>query len=114
MLGSNDFYLSGSDPSERHPQFDLIKLHIERAVQDLFLSSLRSRNDDILHVFHDENQIDVFLKRIIKYWESLEKYEVCKEIVDLSSDLKERWASREAETDSPALLRIREMFFKSD
>jgi hypothetical protein len=34
-----------------HPQFEVLKKHIDRAVQDLFLSSLRTQNRDFLFIF---------------------------------------------------------------
>lgn len=93
-----------------HPQFALIKKHIERAVQDLFLDSLRKKSNDLLYVFNNEEQIDAFVDRILKYWEALENYEICKEVLSLTSDFKERWRNKETEEDSPALLRIKELF----
>lgn len=93
-----------------HPQFSIIKKHIERAVQDLFLDSLRKRSDDLLYVFTSEEQIDTFVSRILKYWEGLENYEICKEVLSLTGDFKERWKNKEEENDSPALIRIRELF----
>jgi hypothetical protein len=93
-----------------HPQFGIIKKHIERAVQDLFIDSLRTRTDDLLYVFSDESQIDAFTKRILNYWEELEDYEVCKEVLDLSKNFKERWKNRESVEESTSIARIKSLF----
>ena len=94
----------------KHPQFDVIKKHIERAVQDLFIDSLRTKTDDLLYVFNDESQIDSFTKRILNYWEELEDYEVCKEVLGLSKEFKERWKNRESVEESPSISRIKNLF----
>jgi len=101
----NDFF----EP-EPHIQFHIIKKHIERAVQDLFLDSLRKKNSDLLYIFNDEEQIDFFIERILKYWENLENYENCKEVLLLSNDFKERWKNKGEDLDSAALDRINELF----
>lgn len=107
----NDNNLFGQfDGETHHPQFTLIKKHIERAVQDLFLDSLRKKSQDLLYVFNSEEQIDTFVDRILKYWEELENYEICKEVLSLTVDFKERWNNRGQNDDSPALLRIKELF----
>lgn len=101
----DDFNMGG-----KHPQFEVIKKHIERAVQDLFIDSLRSKTNDLLYVFNDESQIDGFTERILNYWERLENYEVCKEVLDLSKDFKERWKNRESVEESPSISRIKDLF----
>jgi hypothetical protein len=103
---NNFFYIGG----QNHPQYDIIKKHIERAVQDLFLESLRSQSLELVYIFTDEQQIDLFIKRILTYWESLENYEVCQEVMNLSNDLKERWRNRDVEETSTGLMRIRDLF----
>ena len=40
-----DFYMDDFKMGGKHPQFEIIKKHIERAVQDLFIDSLRSRSN---------------------------------------------------------------------
>lgn len=104
-FGLDDFKNVGN-----HPQFGIIKKHIERAVQDLFIDSLRTRTDDLLYVFSDESQIDAFTKRILNYWEGLEDYEVCKEVLDLSKNFKERWKNRESVEEPPSISRIKGLF----
>jgi hypothetical protein len=94
----------------KHPQFDVIKKHIERAVQDLFIDSLRTKTDDLLYVFNDESQIDSFTKRILNYWEELEDYEVCKEVLDLTKEFKERWKKQEFVDESLSISRIKSLF----
>ena len=94
----------------KHPQFDVIKKHIERAVQDLFIDSLRTKTDDLLYVFNDESQIDSFTKRILNYWEELEDYEVCKEVLDLTKEFKERWKKQEFVGESLSISRIKSLF----
>jgi hypothetical protein len=105
-----DFYMDDFRMGGKHPQFEVIKKHIERAVQDLFIDSLRSKTNDLLYVFNDETQIDGFTERILNYWEGLEDYEVCKEVLDLSKDFKERWKNRETVEESPSISRIKDLF----
>jgi hypothetical protein len=110
MGSGEDFQFNGFSGESRHPQFPTIKRHIERAVQDLFLDSLRNKSDDLLYVFNDEKQIDGFVERILSYWEDLEDYEACKEVLELTNGFKQRWQERETLEDSSALIRIRELF----
>lgn len=108
-MGAGDFQFDDLGP--KHPQFDLIKRHIERAVQDLFIDSLRSETDELLYVFKDESQIDDFTQRVLTYWENLENYEVCKEVLELTKNLKKRWETRESkDVDTAGLSRIRDLF----
>jgi hypothetical protein len=93
-----------------HPQFDILKKHIERAVQDLFLDSLRSQSTELLYVFTDEGQIDVFVKRILRYWEEFEDYEICQEVISLSKKFKRKWKNRNQDESSIGLDRIRDLF----
>ena len=76
---------------EGHPQFSILKTHIERAVQDLFLNALRSQSPDFLQIFESESKIDDFCYRMILYWEREENYEVCGEILKLKKQLKDAW-----------------------
>jgi hypothetical protein len=109
-MHSGDFYMGDFMMGGKHPQFEIIKKHIERAVQDLFIDSLRSKTNDLLYVFDEESQIDGFTERILNYWEELENYEVCKEVVDLSNDFKERWKSREYLEESAGISRLKNLF----
>jgi hypothetical protein len=101
----NDFSLD-----DKHPQFSLIKRHIERAVQDLFLDSLRNDADNLVHIFLNEQQIEEFIERILKYWEELEDYEICKEVISLSAVFKERWKERDQIPQSEGLMRLKNLF----
>lgn len=94
----------------RHPQYDILKKHIERSVQDMFLSSLRSQPVELIFIFEAEEQIDGFSNRILKYWEALEKYEICSEVIELTKQLKEKWKNREDMERTEGLLRIRDIF----
>lgn len=76
---------------KNHPQFDILKNHIDRAVQDLFLNSLRAQHKDFLFIFDNEDQIEKFTQKMIKYWEKEENYEVCSEILKLKKKMKTRW-----------------------
>ena len=78
---------------EDHPQFSVLKSHIDRAVQDLFLVALRTQGKEFLHVFDSEKKIDLFTSRMLKYWEAEECYEICSEILALSKELKSKWRS---------------------
>ena len=109
-MHSGDFYMGDFMMGGKHPQFEIIKKHIERAVQDLFIDSLRTKTDDLLYVFNDESQIDSFTKRILNYWEELEDYEVCKEVLDLTKEFKERWKKQEFVDESLSISRIKSLF----
>ena len=109
-MSRGDFYMDDFRMGGKHPQFEIIKKHIERAVQDLFIDSLRSRTNDLVYVFNDESQIDGFTERILNYWEGLENNEVCKEVVDLSKEFKERWRNRESLEDSTGITRLKSLF----
>lgn len=76
---------------EGHPQFSILKIHIERAVQDLFLNALRTQSPDFLQIFESESKIEDFCCRMISFWEREENYEICAEILKLKKQLKEDW-----------------------
>jgi hypothetical protein len=110
---SKSGYESEYSLDEKHPQFGLIKKHIERAVQDLFLDSLRNDGDTLVHIFSNEQQIDGFIEKILKYWEILEDYEICKEVIHLSSSFKEKWGKRDEIPQSEGLIRLKNLFDKN-
>lgn len=81
---------------ELHPQYDLLKKHVERSVQDIFIDGLKNKMNNLVFAFDTENHIDLFSNRMLKYWEELEDYEKCNEIVLLISKLKEIWRNRDS------------------
>lgn len=83
--------------SERHPQFEILKKHIDRAVQDLFLNSIRAQHKDFLYIFENRDQIEKFCARMIKYWEKEENYEICAEIIKLKKKMITKWKKAMAE-----------------
>lgn len=83
-----------------HPQYGILKKHIDRAVQDLFLDSLRSQNRDFLFIFDREEQIEKFAQKMIRYWESEENYEICAEVVKLKKKTISKWRKVMAEDTS--------------
>jgi hypothetical protein len=93
-----------------HPQFSLIKKHIERSVQDLFLTSLREQPEEMVYVFVEEDQIEKFKSRMLTYWEKFEEYEICQEISERIEDLKERWKNRDTEVNPLSLEKIKALF----
>jgi hypothetical protein len=107
---SEYFFSGGYKEPEKHPQYNILKKHIERAIQDIFLDSLREQTIDFLYIFDSENQIDSFVKRTLSYWEDLEKYEICKEVLDLSQKLKEKWRDRDKLDPSEGVIRIKDIF----
>jgi hypothetical protein len=74
-----------------YPQFDILKKHIDRAVQDLFLSSLRRQDRDFMFIFDSKDQIEKFTRKMISYWEKEENYEICSEIVKLKKKMSTKW-----------------------
>ena len=93
-----------------HPQFSLIKKHIERSVQDLFLTSLREQPEEMVYVFTEDDQIEKFKSRMLEYWEKFEEYEICQEISDRTEDLKQRWKERDTEVSPLSLEKIKSLF----
>jgi len=83
--------------SKNHPQFDVLKKHIDRAVQDLFLNSLRAQHKDFLFIFDSKDQIEKFAEKMVKYWEKEENYEVCAEIIKLKKKMITKWKKAMAE-----------------
>jgi hypothetical protein len=45
---------SGMSGFPTHPQHGILKKHIERCIQDIFLTSLRERADDLIYVFDND------------------------------------------------------------
>lgn len=77
--------------NRNHPQFEVLKNHIDRAVQDLFLNSLRTQHEDFLYIFDSKDQIEKFVDKMIKYWEKEENYEICSEIIKLKKKMINKW-----------------------
>jgi hypothetical protein len=100
----------GSGLGESHPQFNLIKKHIERSVQDLFLISLRNQPMEMVHIFTEEDQIEKFKNRMLSYWEFFEEYEICQEITDRIEALKIEWRVRDSSIDPLTLEKIKALF----
>jgi hypothetical protein len=97
---SKSFYPSRGFGSEGpHPQFSILRKHIDRAVQDLFLSALRNPSEELNYVFRTEDQIDSFTQRMIQYWESHEDYEICAEIQKLGRNFKREWKEKSTPDD---------------
>ena len=99
-----------SDEQPKHPQYPILKKHIERCVQDMFLEALRTQPPELLFVFETEEQIDSFINRILNYWEELENFEICQEVVQLEKKFRESWAKRNDLGTSPAILRLLDIF----
>lgn len=101
-------FMAGEPP--KHPQHNILKCHIERAVQDLFLEALRNQPIELFYVFETEEQIDSFIDRILSYWEKIEKYEICQEVVGLSEEFRNKWVDRDKIEQSEAVIRIKDIF----
>jgi hypothetical protein len=76
-----------------HPQFTVLEAHVQRAVQDLFLTALRTQTEDFICIFDCQEQIEEFCNKMLVYWEGLEDYEICLEIQNLREQLKSTWSS---------------------
>lgn len=85
---------SDDSQEQQHPQYEILKRHVERCVQDMFLEALRTQPNELCFLFGDELQIDEFTKRMLSYWEASENFEICQEILELSSTFKEKWRNR--------------------
>ena len=92
-LSSDSYHFSDWRSSfDDHPQYAVLKGHVERAVQDLFLEALKSQSEEFVYIFSNESQIDDFCTRMCSYWENEENYETCGEILALRGDLKKKWS----------------------
>lgn len=105
---SGFMFIGGETP--QHPQHKILKKHIERSVQDLFLEALRNQPIELLYVFDTEEQIDGFIGRMLAYWEKYEKYETCQDVVGLGKILKDKWNNRDQFESSDAVVRIKDIF----
>ena len=99
-----------SEERPQHPQFDILKRHIERCVQDVFLEALRTQPPELCFVFDSEEQIDSFVSRILSYWEESENFEICQEVIDLTKIFKEKWNNRQQLDSKHAVARIIDIF----
>jgi hypothetical protein len=107
--GGGFMYIGGQEP-QKHPQHKILKKHIERSVQDLFLEALRKQPIELLYVFETEEQIDGFIDRMLSYWEGFEKYETCQDVVMLGKELKNKWNDRDQFESTDAVIRIKDIF----
>jgi hypothetical protein len=99
------------DVPDRHPQYtDILMPHIVRSVQDIFLQSLRDQKVEMMYVFINEEQIDAFIARMLAYWEKLEKYEICQEVLHLGKEFKERWKNFDQTGQTSGVMRISDIF----
>jgi hypothetical protein len=95
----------------KHPQYDsIIKVHIERAIHDIFLISLREQKMEFFYVFSTVEEIDSYINRLLKYWEIREKYEICQEVVKLGKKFKRRWKNLDPNKPTKGEVRISDIF----
>jgi hypothetical protein len=109
-MGIISFNGGGMTGFPKHPQYDILKKHIERSIQDIFLNSLRDKMEDLVYVFDSQDQIDSFIKRMLKYWEGIENYETCMEIKNLVIPLKNKWENRGMLEPREASVKIKDIF----
>ena len=103
--------------SENHPQYEILQKHITRAVNDLFLISIRNNSRSLLRFFSNEDQIESFFKKIISYWEDLEKYEICEEVLISSKRIKEDWKNfklEDDESEDSSFILLKDLFDPGD
>jgi hypothetical protein len=104
--------------SKNHPQHEILQKHITRAVYDLFLISIRNKSKSLLRFFNSEDQIESFFAKIISYWESLEKYEICEEILSASKKIKRDWKKIKPgvtpENEDSSFIMLRDLFDPED
>jgi len=85
------FGKKGWESFVNHPQSEILKWHIDRAIQDMFLESLRSQLEEFVYIFNSEDEIEKFVDKIVVYREANEEYEVCSEAISLKNSLLEKW-----------------------
>ena len=108
----NPYY--DNEMHEMHPQYDILKKHIERSIQDIFLDSLKNKSDKLVLAFENVEQINSFGDRILKYWETLEDYQKCKDIVDLIKKLKDDWRNLAVNMDLDRGFMLSDLFNKTN
>lgn len=74
-----------------HPQSEILIKHVERATQDIFYDSLKTETSDLFFLIKSEKKLDQFLGKMIKYWEQMEEFEKCSEIMKLGNELRNKW-----------------------
>jgi hypothetical protein len=109
-MGMISFNGQGIGGFPTHPQYEILKKHVERSIHDIFLNSLRDRMSDLVYVFDNPDQIDSFINRMLKYWERVENYETCLEIKNLSEPLKVKWENRGIIDPGEASIKIKDIF----
>jgi len=85
------FGKKGWESFVNHPQADTLKWHIDRAIQDMFLDSLRAQTEEFVYIFNSEEEIEKFVDKIVKYREANEEYEICSEAIFLRDSLLKNW-----------------------
>lgn len=93
-------------PSD-HRQIDLIRNHLTRAMQDLFLLSVRNLDNEFLLIFDSEKEIDELFSGMVKYREEIEEYEICEEIIKRKPDMIIKWKETLSGPDSKGYEEIR-------
>jgi hypothetical protein len=94
-----------------HPQSYILSRYIRRSIHDLFLDVLRRQPKELGYIFSTKEDIKEFCRRMIKYWETEEEYEICSEIQDLCKKYTQKWGRRkknesETEKESAELAQI--------
>ena len=87
----NSEFFNWREPYSGHPQGDLLKEHIERAVHDIFFASLKEEIVELVYLLGTEEQVDGLIDKMVNYWKDLEEYEKCSDIVALTPKFKEIW-----------------------
>jgi hypothetical protein len=108
-----NFSAPGMSGFPTHPQYDILKKHVERSIQDIFFSSLKERSDDLIYIFDNVEQINAFINRMLKYWESIESYEICMEIKKLAEILRIKWLNRGPIEPGESSIKIKDIFKSS-
>jgi hypothetical protein len=98
------------DYNTPHPQSHIIRKHINRAIQDMFLISLRKQAKEFCFIFEREDEIDSFVDKMLVYWELQEEYEVCSEILSLSKSFKDKWENRDLTRTSTERIKLMDIF----
>lgn len=95
---------------EGHPQHYILSRYIRRSVHDIFLDVLRRQPKELGYIFNTKEDIEEFCKRMIKYWESEEEYEVCSEIQGLCKKYVQKWKRTKKSTDENVTMELTQIF----
>lgn len=93
-----------------HPQHQILSRYIRRSVHDIFLDVLRRQPKELSYIFNAKEDIEEFCRRMIKYWESEEEYEICSEIQGLCKKYIQKWKRTKKSVNEDVNIELTQIF----